>query len=63
MKKDITYEQAIQRLEFIVRDIEQGSMQIDQLTTQIKEAQQLLKYCKGKLAKVETDVNKLFENE
>lgn len=62
MEKKITYEQAIHRLEEIVSKIERGEMDIDSLTSNLKEAKQLVAFCKDKLTKVENDVQKIFED-
>lgn len=61
--KDLTYTQAVQRLEQITRSIEEGTLDIDQLSSKLKEAQTLLAYCKKTLQKVETDVNKILQND
>ncbi len=63
MKKEPSYEEAMQRLEEIVQGFEQNTLELDQLTAQLAEAQQLVKLCSSKLQKVETDVKKLLENE
>lgn len=63
MKKELTYEKAMQRLENIVEGFEQNSLELDQLTAQLVEAQELIKFCNDKLQKVETDVKKLLHNE
>lgn len=63
MKKSMTYEQAMQRLETIVSGFEQKSLELDQLTAQLAEAQELIKFCNAKLQQVETDVKKLLDNE
>lgn len=63
MKKELTYEKAMQRLENIVEGFEQNSLELDQLTAQLTEAQELIKFCNDKLQKVETDVKKLLHNE
>ncbi len=39
MKKELTYEKAMQRLENIVEGFEQNSLELDQLTAQLAEAQ------------------------
>ena len=59
----MTYEAAIERLETIVRGFEQNTLELDQLTAQLAEAQDLIKFCNGKLQKVETDVKNLLDNE
>ena len=62
-KKTPTYEQAMQRLEEIVQGFEQNTLELDQLTAQLAEAQELIKLCNDKLQQVETDVNKLLNDE
>lgn len=59
--KEPTYNEAIARLEQITHSIEEGSMNIDDLSTNLKEAQQLLAVCKAKLQKVEKDVTEILE--
>lgn len=56
-----TYEQAINRLEQIVQEIESGEMNIDALAQNMKEAQQLIKFCKNKLTKVEDDIQSILQ--
>lgn len=62
-KKSLTYEQAMQRLEEIVQGFEQNTLELDQLTAQLAEAQELIKICNNKLQQVETDVKKLLNDE
>ena len=54
----MTYEESMNRIEQIVRQIESGDMNVDDLATNLKEAQQLIKNCKERLTQVEADVNK-----
>ena len=62
MSEKITYEQAMQRLQIIVANIENGTTDIDSLTNNLKEAQQLVDFCRKKLIKVEADVKKILED-
>lgn len=62
-KKTITYEQAIARLESIVQGLENNTLELDQLTKQLAEAQELIKFCNTKLQEVENDVNTLLKHE
>lgn len=62
-KKSLTYEQAMQRLEEIVQGFEQNTLELNQLTAQLAEAQELIKLCNNKLQQVETDVKKLLNDE
>ena len=62
-QKKLTYEQAMQRLETIVQGFEQNTLELDQLTAQLAEAQQLIKMCNDELQQVETDVKQILNNE
>lgn len=63
MKKTLTYEQAMKRLEEIVSGFEQNNLELDQLTAQLTEAQSLIKFCNDKLQKVENDVKNLLNEQ
>ena len=60
MNDELTYEQALARLEDLAREMESGEVAIDLLATKLKEAQTLLKFCKDKLTKADTEVQKLL---
>jgi len=62
MSEELKYEEALKRLQTIVADIENGQTDIDQLAANLKEAKQLLAFCKEKLQKVEEDVKNSLEN-
>lgn len=62
MATNKTYEAAMQRLEEIVEGFEQNTLELDQLTAQLAEAQKLIKFCNEKLQQVETDVKKILDN-
>lgn len=62
-EKEQTYTEALQRLEKIVEGLEQNQFDIDSLSRQLKEAQELLRFCQKKLQAVETDVKKILSNE
>ena len=57
-----TYTEAIERVEEIVNELENGKLDIDDVSTRLKEPQQLLKFCKTRLNKVENDVKKILED-
>ena len=62
MQTEMKYEEAVVQLEAIVRKMENDEFDIDELTEQLKKAQQLLKLCKDKLTKTETEVKNLLQN-
>lgn len=55
-----TYEEALQRLETLVGRFEQGEIDLDSLGPRLKEAQELLAFCKGRLLKAEAEVKQLL---
>lgn len=59
-KKKETYSQALERLETIVRQIDNNELEIDQLAEKIKEANAIIAYCNDKLTKADQEVQKLF---
>lgn len=56
------YEEAVKRLEQIVSDIENNKLDIDLISDKIKEAQELIKFCKDKLYKTDEEIQKLLED-
>ncbi len=56
----MNYEEAVQQLESIVQRMENDELDIDELTTELKKAQQLIKMCKAKLTKVDEDIKKIL---
>lgn len=59
-KNELTYEGAMERLEILAREMEGGEVAIDQLAVKLKEAQQLLSFCKDKLTKADEEVQRLL---
>lgn len=59
-KEKMTYEQAMLRLEDIVRQVERGETSIDSLTELLKEAKQLITFCKDKLYATEEEIKKIL---
>ncbi len=59
--KDYTYTQAMQRLEAILAQLEEGSSNVDTLAELVKEAAELVKFCRAKLRKTEDAVQNAFE--
>ena len=53
----------MERLEKIVAKIENGEMDIDSLTDNLKEAKKLVNFCKEKLTKVESEVKTILDEE
>ena len=59
MKEEQKYEAAFTELQEIVRKMESGQFDIDELAAQLKTAQRLIKFCKDKLSKTEAEILKI----
>lgn len=55
-KKNLTYQEAIDRINKIVAAIEGNELDIDELTALVKEATSLIGSCKDKLQNAESDL-------
>ena len=62
MKQPTTFEEATARLEAIVRRMEDGQLNLDEITSQLKEAKQLVKLCRDKLTKTDKEVNDILKD-
>ena len=59
VKKE-NYSQAMERLEKIVRQIDNNELEIDVLAEKIKEANEIIAFCTEKLTKADREVEKLL---
>ena len=59
VKKE-TYSQAMERLEKIVRQIDNNELEIDVLAEKVKEANEIIAFCTEKLTKADREVEKLL---
>ena len=60
MAKEQKYEAAMRQLEDIAAKMENGELDIDSLSEQLKTAQKLIKQCKDKLTKTDEDIRKIL---
>ena len=58
---EIKYSKAIEKLEGIIKRIENEEIDIDELSEQVKEAVGLIKVCKDKIEKAEFEVKDVVE--
>ena len=63
MKQEQKYEAAFAELQSIVRRMENDELDIDQMSEQLKRAQQLIKLCKDKLTKTDEEIKKILSEE
>lgn len=57
------YEEAISELDEIVRKVESGALDIDQLTATLKRAKKLVAFCRDTLYKTDAEVKALLDDE
>ena len=62
MDKKMTYAEAMKRLQAIVSAVESDELDIDQLTVKLKEAKELIAFCKDKLNSTSDEVKKILES-
>ncbi len=60
-QKKLSYTEAYSQLSEILEKIEKSELDIDDLTTNVKKAAELIKICKGKLFETEAEVEKILE--
>ena len=60
MAKETKYEMAISQLEEIGERLENNQLGIDEMTAQLKKAQQLIKLCKDRLTKTDEEIQKIL---
>ena len=61
MKKKMTYDEAKLQLESILNDLQENQLGVDELSMRIKEAVELVDFCKKKLYSVESEVEKVLK--
>ena len=62
MATETKYEDAIRQLEDIVERLESNELDIDEMSKQLKKAQQLIKLCKVRLTKPDAEIQKILAN-
>lgn len=55
------YSEAVARLEEIMAKVQSGRIDIDELAGLLKEAQEIVRFCRGKLYKVDEEVKALLD--
>lgn len=58
---EMTYESALEELQRITQNLQEGKIGIDELATQLQRAAELIRFCREKLRNVEKDIAGLFE--
>ena len=61
MNEEITYSMAMARLEEIMGHIQGGNIDIETLTDELAEAQQLISFCRNRIYKLDEDIKALID--
>lgn len=57
MKNELTYSEAFSTLQELVEELEDGNIQLEELSAKVKQANELITICEIKLRNIETDIN------
>lgn len=57
------YEEAMKRLEEIVSQIEDNKLDMDRIGDSLKEARELIKFCKDKLYETDEEIKRILETD
>lgn len=60
MEKEINFEKALEKLEKIINELENGSIELDNAIKKYTEAMELVKFCNEKLTSATDSVNKIM---
>lgn len=60
-KKEISYNEAVDEMESILARIEEGSLEVDDLSKEVARVSELLNICKDKLANTSGKVDRILD--
>ena len=61
-KKEFMFNDAMIEIESILKNIENGELDIDKLSIEVKRASELIKLCQKKLRTTEDEINGIFRD-
>ncbi len=61
-KKEFSFRDALVRIEEIIKNIENGDLDIDKLSAEVKNATELIRQCQKKLKTTEDEINSIFKD-
>jgi exodeoxyribonuclease VII small subunit len=59
----LSYEKALEELQQIVAQLQEGELSVDELSAKVKRAAELIAHCRSKLRQTEQELEGLFEDE
>jgi exodeoxyribonuclease VII small subunit len=61
-KKEFSFNDAVIEIENILKNIENGDLDVDKLSVEVKHASELIKLCQKKLKSTEEEINSIFKD-
>ncbi|HOP58426.1 MAG TPA: exodeoxyribonuclease VII small subunit [Bacteroidales bacterium] len=61
-KKAFSFNEAITEIEKILKSIENGDLDVDKLSAEVKRASELIKQCQSKLRTTEEEINSILKD-
>jgi exodeoxyribonuclease VII small subunit len=61
-KKEFSFNESMSEIESILKKIENGDMDVDKLSVEVKRASELIKQCQKKLKSTEDEINSIFRD-
>jgi exodeoxyribonuclease VII small subunit len=61
-KKQFSFNEAVVEIEKILRLIENGDLDVDKLSVEVKHAAELIRQCQKKLRETEEEINSIFKD-
>jgi exodeoxyribonuclease VII small subunit len=61
-KKEFSFNQAVNEIEKILKEIETGEMDVDRLSGEVRKASELIRQCQKKLKTTEEEINNIFRD-
>lgn len=61
-KKEFSFNDAVLKIEEILKNIESGELDVDKLSAEVKKASELIKLCQKKLRNTEEEINSIFRD-
>lgn len=61
-KKEFSFNEAVIKIEEILRNIESGELDVDKLSVEVRNAAELIKQCQQKLKSTEEEINSIFKD-
>jgi exodeoxyribonuclease VII small subunit len=61
-KKEFSFSEAVVEIEDILKQIENGELDVDKLSVEVKRASELIRQCQKKLRTTEDEINSIFKD-